>query len=440
MIHDLAHLVYRFGSPVLGHRRRAFFRIHRLLAHQILDQTNLSRLLLLQTKLVSEIRRVEKAIRKSKSRLRKAQERGHDAAINPLLEHVEELRLANYAWHMIGDAIAFLYLDKYALKQVYYKTFSPEPKQDAGFLTDKAGFAAEMQTLKSLARDGTPALLCDLTNTIRHGDVCVLLGPEPKLIEVKAGAKGSRGRRQGADIAKLHEFFENDVVRNLRGHAELHRVEGPSDEQTYSEEMSRCIDHARTHGWSVRNPEPGLLYAAMFENAEVADIVGEIKKLQSPVVFQLNEYKANRNWSPYYPFTLSILSPRDVFDFIRGQFILLVAFDIELMRQEIERRAGCTASLHPGDDYPIKYSAGPSTPQGGVSMHFLTRIGLEFLSPSSAVDHLTSSLSGVVARLQAPADGRAMKSKEIDFSQTDAMPEQSAEGGVIAPRPLHSPP
>lgn len=68
---------------------------------------------------------------------------------------------------MIGDAIAFLYLDKYALKQVYYKTFSPEPKQDAGFLTDKAGFAAEMQTLKSLARMEHPPC-CAISQT-RYG-------------------------------------------------------------------------------------------------------------------------------------------------------------------------------------------------------------------------------------------------------------------------------
>lgn len=399
MIGDLALLALKFRSPILGHRRGAFFRIHRLLVLQIVDPTNLSRLILIQAKLVSEIKRVEKAIRKSKSQLRKAKQHAHDETkTGRIEEHIEELRLANYVWRAFGDAIAFLYLDKYALKQVYYKTFSTDPKQDAGFLSDKAGFSAEIETVKSLARAGTPSLLCDLTNTVRHGDVCILDGPEPKLVEVKLGAKGSRGRRQGADIAKLHEFFEKDVVRDLRGNAEVHRVAGPADERTYPEEMAKCIQEARTNGWSVRSPEPGLFYAAMFEDAEMTDVFDKIST-QKGVAFQLNEHKTHRTWSPYYPFTLSILSPRDLFDFIRGQFVLVVVFDIELMRQEIEKRLGCVATLHLGDDYPIRHTAGHDSPEGGVSMHFLTRIGLEFLAPSSAIDYMTASVSGVTARL-----------------------------------------
>jgi hypothetical protein len=64
---------------------------------------------------------------------------------------------------------------------------------------------------------GIPCLLADLTNTIRHGDVCFMVGADPRLVEVKTGRKlDRRGRRQIKSIEQLQRFFETDHASGLR--------------------------------------------------------------------------------------------------------------------------------------------------------------------------------------------------------------------------------
>lgn len=67
-------------------------------------------------------------------------------------------------------------------------------------------------------QQNVPALLVDLTNTLRHGDVCLMGRPILQLIEVKASAGlDRRGRRQRRDIEKLQSFFDSDEAHDLRG-------------------------------------------------------------------------------------------------------------------------------------------------------------------------------------------------------------------------------
>ena len=123
-----------------------------------------------------EIVRSEQKIRKLKSDLKNVAQTGgfHASKRSSYLKNrIEGLRQCAYVWRCFGDAIAFTYIDKFALKQCFYDTNRPVEKKDAGFIADKTGLAREIYFLETALKEKIPALLADLTNTIRHGDICL---------------------------------------------------------------------------------------------------------------------------------------------------------------------------------------------------------------------------------------------------------------------------
>src|SRR5262249_5336403 len=131
----------------------------------------------LQQLLCREIVRTEKKIRDLKADRKAITTIGGKQAkrrSSVLLARIEKIRHCAYVWRCFGDAIAFSYMDRFALKQTFYSTEHPHEKQSAGFLMDKVGLATEIAYLEFALERNIPALLVDLTDTIRHGDVCLM--------------------------------------------------------------------------------------------------------------------------------------------------------------------------------------------------------------------------------------------------------------------------
>jgi hypothetical protein len=187
---------------MLGYRRKSFAAAHKLLSELRTNLEEISPLLPLQRLLIEEITSAERQIRSLKQELSlQSAFRKSDTYIQ---NRIERLRLLTFIWRSFGDAIAFLYMDKFALKQTHYNIHNMNPRQDAGFLSDKKGLQGELTFLETLLARGIPSVLVDITNTIRHGDVCLMLGPDPQLIEVKTSAQmDRRGRKQVAGIRTL---------------------------------------------------------------------------------------------------------------------------------------------------------------------------------------------------------------------------------------------
>lgn len=329
----------------------------------------------------------------------------NDASVN---RRLEGYRHAAYIWRCFGDAIAFLYMDKHALKHTFYHTDKVTPKQSAGFL-GKTGMAHEIALVEFASSKGVPAMLTDLTNTIRHGDVCLMGEPDPYLIEVKTSIDlNSRGRRQKRSIEKLQSFFKNDFSRELRGSSYVQRVEYKISERDYASEMAACIAEAMKTGHGVRMPEPGLLYIAATRRSAVEDALSQVE-VSGTTVFLLNEIKSQRSWSPYYPFTLSLQDFEHLWAFSRGTVYLMVIVDYLMMVTTL-KSAGHQAVFDPdAGDFPIRFVL-DSGQMGAIGTHLLTRIGLEFLSPSvialSSVEIYRASSELVAQRQEQGEDVR----------------------------------
>jgi hypothetical protein len=301
-----------------------------------------------------------------------------------------------YVWRCFGDALAFVYLDKYAIKQTYFETTSANIKQPAGFISGKAGIANEIVLLESAIDAHVPAVLVDLTNSIRHGDVCLLGESDPFLIEVKSTDRlNDRGRRQTSDIDALHRFFDTDEATSLRGFSKVSRVVAHSVEVSYVAEMNGCIERAeKSAGYDLFNPERGLHYLAIYRSGiDLADVFNAIN-IKRPIVFDLNSYKSRRVWSPYYPFTLSIASSRHLYDFTQGKLYLLVILDKDYYS---DAASALNVLINFENDSDLLSRKGmPAEGKVRISNQLLLRIGLEFLSPRWLLENATHSLARAI--------------------------------------------
>jgi hypothetical protein len=396
---------------VLHYRRKPFDQIQKLVREISCAPERVEKLLLCQQMIYREIVGAERHILRHKidrqnsrtilrtSRPSRATSVGLKKRIKSIEARIDAYWQSIYIWRCFGDALAFVYLDKYAIKQTYFETATENPKQHVGYISGKAGVAHEMAVVESAINAGMPALLTDLTNSIRHGDVCLLSGNDPRLIEVKSGQKlNHRGRRQSSDIHALHQFFDSDEATGLRGIPKMSRIAAHSVERAYVHEMNGCIERSKNVGHDLINPEQGLYYLSIYGAGVHVDRLFRQMNVKRPIVFGLNSYKSERGWSPYYPFTLSIVSSRHLYDFIQGELSLLVILDSDYFSRHA---ALLDVVVNFENDFGLfSRDEGPGEGKIGVSNQFLLRIGLEFLSPRWILEHASHSLARARERIE----------------------------------------
>lgn len=370
---------------------------------------------LLQRLLVKEIRRAERKIRRIKLMLRlNASNESPERSIS-LMTQVEAYRHLAYTWRSFGDAVAFLFMDKFALRQVYYNTHNTSAKQDAGFLSGKDGLIGEWAEVENWLRQGVPALLTDLTNTIRHGDVCLMIGPDPLLIEVKLGELDRRGRQQRDAIRQLMNFFENDEVASLRGLGMIRRTVHQSPEIRYANVMEDTIIAASRIGVAFKSPEPGLWYVAITDGSiDVNATLGGLG-LRRPIAYPLNEIKATRAWAPYSPFVLSIRDSESSYRFIWGDVIVFVIYDLDELVGAAALR-GLTTTLFSRDEDSVFELVEPTTRRNiRLAWQMFDRLAFEFTSPAWLLATTVERLDAQAVQSPATSEEDRPKAAEAVF-------------------------
>lgn len=381
---------------MIGYRKRPFFRAHSLLSAVRKDLGNLIALKDLQFLLLQEIVRSEESVRTLKAELKllkKSNGPPNDKRLRFLSNRIEGHRQSTYIWRCFGDAIAFLYMDKFALKQTYFNTQNQNAKQNSGFISGKDGLPYEVQLLLSELEHNIPALLTDLTNTIRHGDICLMGASDPHLIEVKKSRElNRRGKRQRHSITQLHRFFDTDRAEGLRGIPELQRFTMAIPEWSYIDQLNECIETAVSKGHSHYQPEKGLHYFAMSRVDLPLDEVLAPIDLREAVIFSLNVLKSNRNWSPYSPFTLTINNCQSLWDFVRGQIYVVIVLETEILCRIAVEQGYEAKILRDEEFFSLEIRQRNHEGVGIISGQMLSRIGLECTSPTWIVLNSIESL------------------------------------------------
>lgn len=304
-------------------------------------------------------------------------------------KRIKDYGLLIYFWKCFGDGIAFKYIDKWNLKRLMYEIDSPNIKQNAGFINGKQGIENELSVLFDIKDQGIPALLNDLTNTIRHGDICLMGSSDPYVIEIKSSKNSNkRVERQLSAIKRIHDYLATDEA-NIAGTEKMKRVTLKNNEIDFNKEINNSIIDALSGKTHRISPEKGLYYI-LIKSSGSTNYDELFKGIDEPIVFMLNQTKNEQAWGNYYPFTLSISSPESLYGFINGEIYILVVLDGKIIKQKassagykieyiMDGKNGVSFTTINLDKEPITTTA---------SEHLFGRIGHEFLSIKWFIDFI----------------------------------------------------
>lgn len=250
-----------------------------------------------------------------------------------------------FVFRTIGDGIAFSYLDKWDIRPLAFKDNAPDYKESPGFMSGKAGLQMELKKLRSAIDHGVPALLTDITNCIRHGDICLLGAGMPRLMEVKS-SKNSNARvfRQAEGLKNVQSYIDKDISFGLRGYSMLQRHPMNSPEINYTETLNELIEIALRDRFSCREVEPGVVYYVQLANVDLKNFQECSQKIRLPFLYYLNQLKNDEQWIYYYPFTLSIRNSQYVYKFLCSEIQIIVLIDFEVI-EDYARKKGFEAKI-----------------------------------------------------------------------------------------------
>ena len=368
--------------------------------------------------LVKELNRRLKTERPSKADaqgLRKQIKR-HEGAIK---RYEDQL----FIWRCIADGLVYAYISTFNVKHAYFESDTFGVKPGAGFIGGKDGLRRELAMLLSAVDHKVPAVLSDITNIIRYGDVCLLGGPDPVPLEVKSRPElNQRGKRQAAKLDLLETFLKDDVAIGFRGMPEMRRAAYGIPHRDCLDDLNACIGNARRDGWNAVCPERGLAYMATFTGRMPDSFLANLNMTQ-PIVFTPNGDKMDRAWAPYLPFTNSIRDLHDLYDFAAGNLYLLVAVDAAVVCDRLSI-PGWTTSLIADPDRIILMEHAESGAKIAISNQFFGRLGLEFMSLAWFVEHQTESVSHMWAEMRANRGPQVVVSEFGDWgAQMEAAPK-----------------
>ena len=300
--------------------------------------------------------------------------------------YIKAQRDQTYIWKCFGDALAYIYLDTLSIKHAFYNTDDYEVKQDAGGLLGKKGMVAEVSLMLEAIDKNVPAVLCDITNTLRFGDVCLLGSSDPILIEVKTSSRlNQRGLRQQAKLNKLHDFMDTDSAEDFRGHpGPTKRISIEKEPRYNLEAFNECIAMAKSEGQAVIQAEKGITYVVFGTDVDVSKAFSSLD-LEEPEVYDLNSYKNSYSWAPYTPFLLSIRDTEHALDFIEGRlYIIIILEPIRLC--EMMRDDEWKVRYRADDQYSIQCLHLETNAFTGLSSQFVSRAAFEFMSLAGIVE------------------------------------------------------
>ena len=373
-------------------RRKSFFKLFELLRHIELDKNDVAAIEQCNHLILQEVLHAESAILRHRDRHRELIRtlktgRGDKVTadltrtrIKRTIGHLRAQEDAIFIWKCFGDALAFLFLDRFSIKHAYFEIDKFGIKRDSGMLTGKKGLAGEIAFLRKVAEHKIPAVLCDITNVLRYGDVCLLGASDPTPIEVKSSERlNQRAKRQIEKLERLYRFLKTDRADPFRGtEGPVARVAMTAAPRDNVEALNACIAAAKATGQSISRPEPGVIYAAIYGRPDYDAIFGNLGSTPG-LGFMLNSDKNDHAWAPYMPFLLTIRDRDHLLDFIEGRLFLIVLIQPESLCQAMADDEWMVRFRdHP--DYPIQCMHRPTKAYLAISKQFLCRAAYEFAS------------------------------------------------------------
>jgi hypothetical protein len=389
----------KVDSTMLHYYRRTllslFGKLHRLASS---ERTDLALYVEIQEVLIRRIAYIEsrmlscrQTIKESKFALAQRLPKEDAVAIKQGMAYatakIEQYRQLLFVLRSVGDALIFLNLPRWDVKPM----LRPE---SPGFLSGKKGLIAERAVMRAYAKTGAIAILNDLTNNMRRGDITVVVDGRYRIAEVKSGRfDKARVDRQLNEARGVWRYLAtgDGESKDLPGW-KLARVLHHAVQHDHIAQINQLITDAIHDCQAAAQIEDGLHYIVTGWQTEdvVALLSQSLHQMQHPFSFIVNGARFN-NYG-YYPFTLAIRSPDALYAFYAGDIVVSVIVDRAVIIERAARQ-GVDVRFVNDEDYPIELevqNAGRSATSSHISVgrHFYGRLAYEFLSLSWFIDEI----------------------------------------------------
>jgi hypothetical protein len=274
---------------------------------------------------------------------------------------------------MIGDALAFSYINKWDIKPLAFK--SPP-----GFISGKKGSRLERKILRKIFESGHVALLNDITNCLRYGDITVIKEGKFFIIEATSGKRDSKRKtKQLHDINNIMKYLQTDRTDNLyHMDGDFRRISLLSQEVNHVKKLNEIVHLALEEGQGYLQVEDGLHYIATTKfDPSVLTNINNTVQLATCIISATNTINA------YYPIILSLNDPEAIYRFFLGELHIIVAVDTGLIEQQLDPY-NLTTNFSIHDPFYFATITNPGLDENHqfikISRVFWSRLYYEFLS------------------------------------------------------------
>lgn len=367
-------------------------------------ESNAALCLKIQLRLVEKIIYVEKRISKLKDLKKSARRRLRASHLSPLSKetaqevkrNIQSYNQAIEDYHNllkifrdVGDGLAFSYISKWDIKTLAIK-------EAPAALSGKTGGRLERNILRGLFSAGQIAILNDITNSLRYGDITIVDETSLNIIEVKSGNNSTpRTVRQLKNIERVIEYFKTDETDSLYGIGEkVKRISTNSIEVDHCDLLNQTILQARSaeNHMAYAEPEAGLLYLCFTEECAKNTWLEVIKKYEGDPLVSLVNHSAYISYG-YVPFTISVTDPEALYMFYTGELNIVILIDTVTIHDKFASMGIESQFLRDDKNYQLiiksfnKYDE-PITTK--ISHHFFQRMFTEFLSLQWFIDSVVA--------------------------------------------------
>lgn len=302
-------------------------------------------------------------------------------------EYIKKLR-------EVTDSLVFTYFSKYDLKSLCWK-------QSPGFISGKAGLQKELEIFETYFKEGKFAILNDISNCLRFGDLTIMKDNKPFFIESKSSDFiDDRVIRQKENLKNTLNIINNDTINNFLGtNKKFKRVYSSNAEKNYIDILQNMIQEALNTGKSIKNLEEGLTYLIFHSPIDPKESTEKvIKEMKKPFCFYLNSYKhINEN---YTPFPLILKNSYALQEFNNGNLLIIIFIDLDIMNIKLNKLGYKLITKDTQNkEFKISFSFNDDIIEMNISNYNFFRIGREFLS----LDWFISVIDDVIKYARANA-------------------------------------
>jgi len=260
-------------------------------------------------------------------------------------------------------------------------------KEDAGFISGKAGLRFELMSIELLRTRCWIALLHDITTVLRLGDITALALMDhdfKTIIEVKGGARSnSQKLAQMKSLWALGVEADIGEVQLLNGHSMPFARLGLVAETHYRAEVSELLANTLEQPYSYRTVEPGLSFLATSMATDAIGCDFELWRQQSMFVVvdpKLGTHPSNK------PTCLTVRDFSSLRRLVREEVGLLCFID-QIEFENLLRTHGLDCKWSNDEPWVIEVSeiSAADGPKLRVASHMIERVAVEFMGLGSLV-------------------------------------------------------